>query len=46
MPFCICEVHQLQGFSSDYEALNMEFYWNKTQTAEFLKWFLSLSDIV
>ena len=44
MPFCICAVHQVEDFSWDYEAPNMEFYGNSTQTAEFLKVFLSLSD--
>ena len=42
LPFCICAVHQLEGFSWDYEAPNVEFYRNSTQTAEFLKVFLSL----
>ena len=44
MPICICVAHQVEGFSWDYEAPNMEFYWNSTQTAEFLKVFLNLSD--
>ena len=44
MPFCICAVHLLEGFSWDYKAPNMEFYWNSTQTTEFLKVFLSLLD--
>ena len=43
MPFCICVAHQLEGFSWDYEAPHMEFYWKSAQTAEFLKVFLSLS---
>ena len=33
-----------EGFSWDYEALNIEFYWNSTQTTEFLKVFLILPD--
>ena len=44
MPFCICAAHQVEHFSWGYEAPNMEFYWSSTQTAEFLKVFLSLSD--
>ena len=44
MPFCICALHQVEDFSWDYEAPNMEFYWNSTQAAEFLKVFLSLSN--
>ena len=32
MPFCICAVHQVEDFLWDYEAPNMEFYWNSTQT--------------
>ena len=34
----------LRGASGRREAPNMEFYWNSTQTVEFLKLFLSLSD--
>ena len=37
-------VHQLEGFSWDYEAPNVEFYLNSIQTAEFLKVFLSFPD--
>ena len=44
MPFCICVVHRVKDFLQDQEARNMEFYWNSTQTAEFLKVFLSLSN--
>ena len=39
MSFCICAVHQLEGFSWDYDASNMEFFWNSTQTASVLKSF-------
>ena len=42
MPFCICAVHQLESFSWGYETPDKQFYWNITQTAEFLKVFLSL----
>ena len=47
MPFCIGAVHQVEDSSWDYEAPNWnrkEFDWNSTQTAEFLKAFLSLSN--
>ena len=31
MSFCICAVHQLEeSFLWEYEAPNMEFYWNST----------------
>ena len=33
-----------EGFSWDYEAPNMAFFWNSRQTAKFLEVFLSLSD--
>ena len=44
MPFSICAVLQLEGFSWEYEPPNMEFCRNSTQIVEVLKVFWSLSD--